>query len=240
MEGGTVALFLTNAHPVKGWVLLVLAVVLVLLLLVVLQLGGYIALKKTAERFTGLTDVTAYPGHGLNSGYHPNVRTNSGFQTDMTQPGQGIGYNTSLTTAIVGGPGKERLVSVNTAPDFWTVTDVLGEAQEQDRTGRGGLAENQYWSPDLQQWLTSAEVAMLPEDQKKRVQFYGGVGQNPSMVTNAAAPAAAAEHMRGGISNYNKTLEGLRGRVVGTPEDVMMSEMFSATGVDQALMTKAF
>lgn len=236
MEGGTVADWLSTDRAVKGWVLLVLGVVLVLLLLVVLQLGGYIALKKTAERMV----VTAYPGQGLVGTATQPFATNAGFGSEPSSTNMGQ-YNSSLTTAIVGnGRGQERLVSVNTAPDFWTVTDVLGEAQEQDRTGRGGLAENQYWSPDLQQWLTSAEVAMLPEDQKKRVQFYGGVGQNPSMVTNAAAPAAAAEHMRGGLSNYNKTLEGLRGRVVGTPEDVMMSEMFSATGVDQALMTKAF
>lgn len=217
MEGGTVALFLTNDHPVKGWVLLVLAVVLVLLLLVVLQLGGYIALKKTAERYT------VYPGTGLGSNVGSSTGVNTQRQmTEMSGTNQAP-YNESNTFFIPGGSSQERLVSVNTAPDFWTVTDVLGDAQEQDRVGRGNLAENQYWSPDLQQWLTSAEVAMLPEDQKKRVQFYGGVGQNPSMVTNAAAPAAA-EHMRGDLRNFNSRLGAVERM---TPEDIMMKEMFS-------------
>lgn len=231
----------------SNWIVLVLAIAVVLLLVVLFITGiatTVAALKakfasvkggSAAERFGVGDTMSVQTGASINNAVASTFRNTQRQATEFSGTNQ-VPYNASSTMAVIG--AAERLTATNSAPDFWTVSDELGRNQDRDRLSRGDLGENQYWSPDLQLWLTSSEVKQLPAEQAARVQFYGN---------QAAAPAgqvAAVERFR----NTNALLqERMNTNALLSPEERMMSDMISSeyraenltpSQVDNALMSR--
>lgn len=212
----------------SNWLVLVLAIAVVLLLLVLFITGIATAVAALKTKFASVKGGTTAERFGDRS---ENVPNNNYKPVYAPTPGAG-GWNTdssqilipnneSVINTTVGG-SMERLTATNSAPDFWTVSDELGNHQRNDRLSRGDLGENQYWSPDLQLWLTSSEVKQLPAEQAARVQYYGNQAAAP------AAQAAAVERMRANSNVLLQERMRANSNALLSPEERMMSEMLTA------------
>lgn len=108
---------------------------------------------------------------------------------EFTGSNQG-GVNASLTNAELAGCGAgEHLVSTRGEPDFWEISGELGQYRR--GVAARGMKGGNYWSPDLQAWLSAEEVASLPPSQRNQVQYYGDLGA----VREVQKLGAATEHL---------------------------------------------
>lgn len=215
--------------------LIITIVMLVLILLTFLQVTGlYVGIKskRTGNNANAvaehLNNANASAGIIANQGnnYNASKAANSLiYSQEHSDTSMGQGANATWTTNQLDQPWcdqrcqMEKLVNNRGEPDFWEISGELASYRRgvAGRKFKGG----NYWSPDLQAWLSADEVASLTADERANVQFYGDLGA----VRDVQGLGSAREH----LTNLNVAYQ--------TPESSMlmenMSSMVDSTLIDQ-------
>lgn len=221
-------------------------VMLILVVLIFLQVTGlYMVVKKRNSEHLDSAGVNT--GVILDKGNRQDASkalTTLRYSAGFSGANQGAENNATWTTNQMDQPWcdqncqMENLVNGRGEPDFWEISGELGRYRR-GTAGRKFKGGN-YWSPDLQSWLSADEVAALTPKERANVQFYGDLSNaaaklNPggaiAGVTAGSNAAAAARHgaehaVNPGFSEVWSTGEhmALNQAYQNTPEASMMRE----------------